>query len=248
MQHQAQTFRFTPELGTRLRALREKADLSLVELSHLMGRRPGYHSHLKRLEAGQVPFPSFALVADYLRACRASFDDLSPMLGKYTGRPTVREPRIREKVLTELKPLGGMEAVRLGVYDRKLGGQLKPEARLRAARKQAQAAAERRLLDRMMKAEVKQLGVKPTMAVLLVAHDYARMVWRALELSKPRPRPKTKRGRPRKTRKQRLQEARARIRLLAPRVLPARALNQIRDKVVLLFEDAHRWEKKDSPT
>jgi transcriptional regulator with XRE-family HTH domain len=246
MRHSPRGFVFTPEMGARLRELRERAGLSITEIAHVMGHRVEYRSYLKRLESGRLRYPTLAMVADYLRACRASFLDFLPQLSSYTNQAPVREPRIRERVLAELVPLGGREATRLDVYDLKVGDSQKPESRVRAARKQAKAAAERRLLDRLMKDEVNRLGVRPTSTVLLVAHDYARMVWKALELT--RPRPKKKLGRPRKTREQRLAEARVRIRQLAPRVLPVKALKQIEGKVVVLFEDVHRWNRKDEVT
>ena len=106
-----------------------------------------------------------------------------PVLGGYTGRPPVRETRARERVVAELKPLGGIEAVRLSVYDRKVGHEQKPEARVRAVRKQAEAAKERQLLDGLMGIVVEELGVEPTFVVRKVALDYARMVWKAMRLA-----------------------------------------------------------------
>jgi transcriptional regulator with XRE-family HTH domain len=85
---------FVAALGVRLRELRQGAGLSLVELAHLMGREPSFYSHLSRLEHGRFKYPSLVLVADYLRACRASFSDLLPVLSTYTDRPPVREARI----------------------------------------------------------------------------------------------------------------------------------------------------------
>jgi transcriptional regulator with XRE-family HTH domain len=274
--HYVQSYKMMPSIGARLRELRKRAGLTLPELAYMMGHRPGYRGYLSKLELGKLRFPTLALVADYLRACRASFSDLVPLLSEYTNRPPVRETPVREKVLAELKPLGGWEAVRLEVYDRKVGDSLISDARVRAARKQARAAGERRLLDRLMKDEVNRLGVKPTMLVRKAAHDYARMVWKAMRLTEGRRREgeeskgkgkgtsqgaeggaansevkveqakgRRKTGRPRKTREQRLAEAKARIRRLAPRTLPVKALKQIQDKLVKLFEDVHRFEKTE---
>ncbi|MFO7676549.1 MAG: hypothetical protein R6X12_09570 [bacterium] len=39
--------------GAALRGLRPRAGLSLVELAHLMGRKPGFCSHLSRLQHGR---------------------------------------------------------------------------------------------------------------------------------------------------------------------------------------------------
>jgi len=232
---------FVAALGVRLREIRQRAGLSLVEVAHMMGQEPSYRAHLSQLERGQVPSPSLVLVADYLRACRASFADLLPVLSIYTDKPPVREPRVRELVAAELKPLGGQEAARLMVYDRKVGDSQKPEARVRAARKQARAAGERRLLDDLMGTEVNRLGVEPTFVMRKVALDYARMVWKALRQAESKP--GKKRGRPSKTREQRLADARVRFRELAPGVLPDRALEQVEAKVAALYEDVHRFGK-----
>ncbi|MFO7675028.1 MAG: hypothetical protein R6X12_01725 [bacterium] len=55
--------------GAALCGLRLRAELSLVELAYLMGRKPGFYSHLSRLERGRVGCSTLGLVADYPRAC-----------------------------------------------------------------------------------------------------------------------------------------------------------------------------------
>ena len=57
MRYTLTTFGFPVELGARLRELREQTGLSLEELAHRMGRRPGYHYHLGRLNS-RPPGPS----------------------------------------------------------------------------------------------------------------------------------------------------------------------------------------------
>ena len=113
------TFVFPGVLGECLRALRRREGLSIVELAHLMDRKPGFGKHLSQLEHGRVRYPSLALIADYLRACRASFADVLPLLDHYTSRPAVRESRAREAALSGLAGDRSWEAVRLDVYDRK---------------------------------------------------------------------------------------------------------------------------------
>ncbi|MFO7675330.1 MAG: helix-turn-helix transcriptional regulator [bacterium] len=80
--------------GAALRGLRRRAGLSLVELAHLMGRKPGFYSHLSRLEHGRVGRPTLGLVAHCLRACPrvarrracgASFGELAPVLDRHAG-------------------------------------------------------------------------------------------------------------------------------------------------------------------
>jgi hypothetical protein len=57
-----------------------------------MGRQGrGSHHVAGRLERGEVPNPGVGLLADYLRACRASFVDILDVLERYTARPTVIE-------------------------------------------------------------------------------------------------------------------------------------------------------------
>jgi transcriptional regulator with XRE-family HTH domain len=80
------------ELGKRLRDLRLEAGLTQQKLATAMGRQgKGSHHVAGRLERGLVPNPGVGLLADYLRACRASFADLQDVLDRYTARETVIE-------------------------------------------------------------------------------------------------------------------------------------------------------------
>ena len=79
------------EPGGRLRSLRRAAGSTLRELAHVMGRRPGFHLHLGRLERGRLRQFSLVPVADCLRACRASFADILPMLERYAGQARTGE-------------------------------------------------------------------------------------------------------------------------------------------------------------
>jgi transcriptional regulator with XRE-family HTH domain len=94
MKHAKTAFVFSPELGARLRLLRSRRDLSLRDLATLMDRqRPGSFNPLARLEQGKVKHPSINLIADYLRACGAGFEDLLDLLKPYTAQP----PALKEK-------------------------------------------------------------------------------------------------------------------------------------------------------
>jgi transcriptional regulator with XRE-family HTH domain len=85
-------FRFRPELGKRLRELRLRAGLTQQMLAVAMGsQRKGNHTVVSRLENGRMANPGIGLVADYLRACRASFADIQDVLDRYTSRQTVIE-------------------------------------------------------------------------------------------------------------------------------------------------------------
>ena len=80
------------ELGKRLRECRLKAGLTQQKLATAMGRQgKGSHHVAGRLERGEVPNPGVGLLADYLRACRASFVDILDVLERYTSQQTVIE-------------------------------------------------------------------------------------------------------------------------------------------------------------
>jgi len=85
------------ELGRRLRECRLKAGLTQQKLATAMGRQgKGSHHVAGRLERGEVPNPGIGLLADYLRACRASFVDIQDVLDRYTSRQTVIEVETRK--------------------------------------------------------------------------------------------------------------------------------------------------------
>jgi transcriptional regulator with XRE-family HTH domain len=92
MKRSSGTFVFTPELGARLRALRERAGLSQGQLMLLAGRfGKGAGMVASRLERGKIPYPSLGLIVDYLRACRAGFRELADLLGPATSKPVPSE-------------------------------------------------------------------------------------------------------------------------------------------------------------
>ncbi len=105
-------FRFRPALGERLRELRLRAGLTQQMLAVAMGSQcKGNHRVVSRLENARMANPGIGLVADYLRACRASFADLRDVLDRYTARPTAVEietSKLVAKVRDELPPeVGG---------------------------------------------------------------------------------------------------------------------------------------------
>jgi transcriptional regulator with XRE-family HTH domain len=90
-------FRCDEELGRKLRECRLKAGLTQQKLATVMGRQgKGSHHVAGRLERGEVPNPGVGLLADYLRACRASFADIQDVLDRYTARETVVEAETRK--------------------------------------------------------------------------------------------------------------------------------------------------------
>jgi transcriptional regulator with XRE-family HTH domain len=89
-------FKFKPELGRRLRELRVKADLTQQMLAVAMGSQcKGNHAVVSRLERGKMKNPGIGLVADYLRACGAGFEDILSVLDAYTALPTAVEVETR---------------------------------------------------------------------------------------------------------------------------------------------------------
>jgi transcriptional regulator with XRE-family HTH domain len=66
--------------------------LTQQKLATAMGRQgKGSHHVAGRLERGEVENPTIGMLADYLRACRASFGDILDVLDRYTARETVIE-------------------------------------------------------------------------------------------------------------------------------------------------------------
>ena len=79
-------FTMTNELGQRLRSLRLRVQLTQKELAERVS--PGWaRSLVAKLETGQYENPGLGLVADYLRACRASFSEIADLLDTYTAQP-----------------------------------------------------------------------------------------------------------------------------------------------------------------
>ena len=73
-----------------MRQLRERAGLTQQALAVKMGIEcRGAHHVVGRLERARLDHPTIGMVADYLRACRAGFDDIADILKQYTDRPTV---------------------------------------------------------------------------------------------------------------------------------------------------------------
>jgi transcriptional regulator with XRE-family HTH domain len=145
MRRSQETFRVTPELGERLRQLRLRAEVTQQELAVLMGRQgKGNHRLVGMLERGKVPYPSLGFIADYLRACRASFSDITDLLDAYTFQPTVLEQRGYKRVRSLAKKLSWRVAGAVEKYDHHvLKAKLTPEpVRKRLARVRAYAKAQ----------------------------------------------------------------------------------------------------------
>ena len=256
----ATAFNFPTELGAQLCRLRRQAGLSLRDMAHVMNRKKTFNLHLSRLESGKLKHPTLSLIADYLRACRASFNDILVPLAEYTNLPPLREKPDRERARSGLAGAHGRDAQRLSIYDRKTADTRKaagqkpvpPQKRAQALARQLRSAREQRQLSRLIEDEVNRLGTPPTLMVRKLALDYGRMVWRALEATEKWPSDqvvqwsgegkaedigrKSKRGRPRKTRAERQADAEARAKALGPGILTNKAYRQLRAQVEKLFE------------
>ena len=109
-----ETFSFSRELGLRLRELRIRAGLTQADVAGLMGRK---RVQVTRLEGGHNPNPKIGLVADYLRAVQAHFDDLSDLLRKYTSLPRPVEVETRSRVVEMLRDLPTRPQKQADSYD-----------------------------------------------------------------------------------------------------------------------------------
>ncbi len=158
--------------------MRLKAGLTQVELARAMGRAGKSAGNLvSRLERGDERFPSFALVADFLRGCRAGFRDITDILDLYTSLPTALN-KVHDVVLA--RAVSGILPkwhTQVTNYDRQLE-QPKPRApagteptmpdrlaRLERARRNAAAARRRYFYGEYLKVAVNNTGLKPVMTV-----------------------------------------------------------------------------------
>jgi transcriptional regulator with XRE-family HTH domain len=189
MRRSRETFKFTPEMGARLRELRLRAGVTQQELAVLMGRQGKGNAYLiSRFESGHLSYPSFGFVADYLRACRASFNDITDLLNAYTSQPTVIEQRGYRRVQSLARKLSRGVAKAVVKYDHKVTrSKAKPESvreRLRHARAYARAQEEQRRLNRLVEEELSTAGVGSISPEGLRLRVYARKLWRLLRSSK----------------------------------------------------------------
>jgi transcriptional regulator with XRE-family HTH domain len=186
MKRSKETFKFTDEMGARLRELRLKAGVTQQELAVLMGRKGKGNAFLiSRFESGHIPYPSFGFVADYLRACKSSFNDIADLLSAYTSQPTVIEQRGYKRVRSLAKKLPASMAKAVENYDHGVTRSMKkpepPRQRARNAKAYADAQETQRQLNQLVEGAIgtAHLGsVSPEAAWLRV---YARKLYRLLK-------------------------------------------------------------------
>ncbi len=178
MKRSPDTFVFTSELGSRLRDLRLKAGLTQVELARAMGRAgKSAGSLVSRLEKGDERFPSFGLIADFLRGCRAGFKDVLDILDLYTELPTAQS-KVHDVVLTRVTSgVAPKLQEQVRAYDRQFDRPVTPAPakkgpsmpdrlkRLERARKNAAAARRRYFYGEYLKVAVNNTGLRPVMTV-----------------------------------------------------------------------------------
>ena len=178
-------FKFTPEMGLRLRELRLREGMTQQELAVLMGRQgKGNHQLIGKVELGKAHYPSLGFVADYLRACRASFNDIADLLNAYTSQPTVIEQRGYKRVQSLARTLSASVAKAVERYDHRVARtKSKPEpvrTRLKNARAYAQAQEAQRQLSRLVETELSSAGIAPASVEATWTRVYARKLWRLL--------------------------------------------------------------------
>jgi transcriptional regulator with XRE-family HTH domain len=182
-------FKFTREMGLRLRGLRLSEGMTQQELAVLMGRQgKGNHQLIGKVELGKAPYPSLGFVADYLRACRASFTDIADLLNAYTSQPTVIEQRGYKRVRSLAKRLSRRVAKAVEGYDHHVARtKPKPEPvreRLAHVRAYARAQEKQRQLTLLIESELSAAGLAPASVEAAWTRVYARKLWRLLSRSK----------------------------------------------------------------
>jgi transcriptional regulator with XRE-family HTH domain len=180
-----ETFKFTSEMGSRLRELRLKAGVTQQELAVLMGRQGKGNAFLiSRFEVGHIHYPSFGFVADYLRACKASFNDITDLLNAYTSQPTAIEQRGYKRVRSLAKKLPPSVAKAVENYDHGVTRlRHKPEPlrqRIRNAKTYAHAQEAQRRLNRLVEGELSSTGILPASVEAAWIRVYARKLYRLL--------------------------------------------------------------------
>jgi transcriptional regulator with XRE-family HTH domain len=170
---------FGAELGRRLRQLRLKARLTQRELAETMGRKPrSAHPVISKLEKGHIPSPGIGLIADFLRACRAGFADISDILERYTSQPSVPDKQVWEELSQSLHGLPQEIQTKVLKYDvkTKVARRFGPHPH-KPGRKLAAAWFQRRKLDARLMDACNELKVGWNTAPAMALKAHARKVW-----------------------------------------------------------------------
>jgi transcriptional regulator with XRE-family HTH domain len=173
MKRTADTFIFTAGLGARLRDLRLRAGLTQHGLAQAMGRTGKKAGNLVgRLERGDEHYPSFGIVADFLRGCRAGFRDIADVLDLYTNLPTSQQKVFGRALAEVAASVPAKWQAQVTDYDLQFDHpktSARPDAkqatpdrlkRLERARKMAAAARRRYEYGQFLKYEVNKTGTQ----------------------------------------------------------------------------------------
>jgi transcriptional regulator with XRE-family HTH domain len=179
----------TPELGRRLRELRIAAGLTQNQLAARMGRGGRKAGTLcVRLESGDTAHPTLGLIADYLRACRASFTGILDLLNEYTRRPPADEVAGLNLVRRLAANLPAKTSKRIVYYDAKTAvarrfdgdAALPAKERLRRAQKLAAGDAQYRRAEALLRGLWPRLEAPATLMNRQAASNYAHQLWALL--------------------------------------------------------------------
>jgi transcriptional regulator with XRE-family HTH domain len=193
MSKKRDVFRMPKELGLRLRDLRRRAQLTQDGLAKLAGR--GWdHALVSRLEAGRLKNPGLGILADYLRACRASFSEIADLLDQYTSQPLPVEKQGSEAVAKVTEALPEQIGNQARDYDikttvaRRFEGKppLSSEERVKRVVNLAAAASRRKRLDILVKYLEGEIGHGLATTDRQYLHLLARKFWGALSSTRGR--------------------------------------------------------------
>jgi transcriptional regulator with XRE-family HTH domain len=202
MAREEDRFQVTPELGQRLRELRLKAGLTQHQVAVLMGRKgKGGHTIVCRLERGGFPNPTVGQLADFLRACKARFTDISDILDQYTMQPDVVESKGTELVKRLVAGLPAKAAEAVSDYDLKsrieprFAGRMPEPAdkRVLKVRKTAGAWLRSQRLEQELFDSLGRLGIGYSDVRRSGLTKHGRKVWGILNRTRTRPKDPGKR-------------------------------------------------------
>jgi transcriptional regulator with XRE-family HTH domain len=177
------------ELGKWLRECRERAGLTQQMLATAMGRQgKGSHHVAGRLERGEVPNPGVGLLADYLRACRAGFEDILGVLDAYTVLPTAVEVETRKALVAVREHLPAKIEKAVHNYDLGVTGRAEarhepmpaPAERVRRARNFGLSQIWARRVWRKVISIIETNQLRPGPQNEQYLQNYAAKVWRIL--------------------------------------------------------------------
>ncbi len=183
------SFTVSAALAARLKQLRKRAGLTQGELARLMARQgKGSANQLSRLESGKVKYPSLALVADYLRGCRARFDEILDLLNEYVTQPPVTEIETRKAIDVAIQYLPERLKVRVQRYDAKTAARAKferrrlaPKRRIERACRLAAAFVQRAKLENRLAELLDELKVPASAVARRPLTEFGRKVWGILK-------------------------------------------------------------------